>query len=338
MHAQECYEKENYVMLRVNHENDFLPEFLNKSAFPNRDDNYTGAMKIEFMTNLFRNSLGKRAIFNPLGGENVSHFLTFGVAAFTPQHLEKTQVITDDRPYASYRYWGFGTQSINRKGNLKLLYELDLGSMGRPIAGDAQTYIHEHNMFGSTRPIPQGWGYEIAEGGKFAFNITGKLDYLLYPREPFKLKNKRFNWLFIVPRFETNLGNYMINAAVAPRIYLFNLNYNFADLLGEPSQAADSTQKIFNKSYGFYFYATPRLRYVAHNATLTGKWVDRNPYTRVEQSEINKLLTEYDFGVQVRLAWLHLGYEVNKRSKEFSYAVKDRHYWGKVYLSFFANW
>ena len=123
----------------------------------------------------------KQSIFNPLGGENVAHFLTAGVAAFTPQSLEKSTVITDDRPYASFTYFGFGVSSINKMANLKLQYEIDLGKMGKPFAGDAQTYIHKNGWFGSTRPIPQGWNYEIGEGGKFAFNITGKSEYLLFP-------------------------------------------------------------------------------------------------------------------------------------------------------------
>jgi hypothetical protein len=325
-------EKKHYAGFRIYHENDFVVPFVT-----NTDDNYTGGLKVEFITNAIPQK--PAIIFNPLKGKINSLSFLFGLTAFTPQDLADPNIIYTDRPYASFRYWGIGVSSINKDTTWKLSYELQFGAMGRPLAGKGQSYIHRNHLFGSQRADPMGWKYQIGYDGTFAFNSYWKLERKIWES---KLKGKKENFRLIqlTGRGEMNLGQYMINAAVEPRVSLFNWNHNFGEYEDEPGLPAVfgptaltsiDRMKKRNKA-GFYIYAGMRPRIVVHNTTLTGKLLGKSSVHTIPSSSLKNVIFEYDCGLAFRWRFFRLGYNLIGRSKEFSFQNKDFHNWGGLYI------
>jgi hypothetical protein len=324
-------EKKNYAGFRIYSENDFFAPFVS-----NTDDNYTGGLRAEIITNIIK---AKPAIiFNPLKGKIHSLSFLFGFTSFTPRDLADPNIIYTDRPYASFRFWGIGISSINLDTTWKLSYELQLGAIGRPGVGNSQSYIHRHHIFGTQRDVPMGWKYQIGYNGIFAFNLYTKLEKRIWS-SGWKGRKKNFRVIQITGRGEMNLGQYLINAAVEPRISLFNWNHNFGEFEDEPGlpvkadppSPPTTSVKRKNKA-GFYIFGSIRPRFVLHNTTLTGKLLGRSSVYTIAPSELKHLLFEYDCGLAFRWCFLRLGYNVFGRSKEFSFQNKNFHTWGGFYI------
>jgi hypothetical protein len=321
--------KKYYIGIRLYHENDFIvPRFINKGLFNNTDDNYTGGSKLEITTNLFRQISFLKPLLNPLKGNISTSSFIFGYTTFTPQDLKDSSVIYTDRPYASYRFWGFGVSSVDRDTSWKLYYEILLGSMGRPLAGDIQSRMHvflrRHCHF--TRDVPEGWHNQIGYSQIFTANLTAKLERRIWPSKKLEQK-KNFRWVQFSARSELNLGQYMTNISLEPRISLLNWNHNFGEFEDEPSLPS---RKIMNKS-GFHLFIGIRPKLVIHNATLTGRLGNTSVHT-INPSELNNVLMEYNCGFAYRLGGFRVGYNLFVRSKEFSFQNKSLHSWGGFYI------
>src|SRR5688500_9358133 len=336
--------KKHYISKRIYHENDILaPGFLNKWLFGNTDDNYTGGSKLEITTNLFKNNkiAFLKPLLNPLNGDISSLSFIFGYTTFTPQSLKDSVVIYNDRPYASYRFWGFGISSIDRDTSWKLSYELHLGSMGRPLAGDIQTRMHIFfkRRFRASRDVPEGWHNQIGYSQIFTANLTARLESRIWPSKR-EESEKNFRWLQFSVRSEVNLGQYMTNISVAPHISLVNWNHNFGEFEDEPGLPSveegktKSPFKIITRyKTGFHFFIGIRPNLVIHNAPLTGRLGNTSIHT-INSSELNNMLLEYYFGFALRSGFFRFGYNLFVRSKEFSFQNKNLHSWGGFYIGF----
>lgn len=327
--AAKSQQVKGFAGIRIYHENDFIIPFAT-----NYDDNYTGGLKVELITNLLpaENSF----LLNPLKGKFYSLAFQFGVTAFTPRDLADPNLITTDRPYASFRHWGIGVSSVSRDTSWKLTYEIQLGAMGRPSAGDAQSYIHRHHWFWSDRPDPQGWDHQVAFDGAMAINLHSIVERKIWSSKLIGA-NKNFRWIELTGRADINLGQYMINTALEPRINLININHRFGEHEDEPGLPAISGHGKKAFRFGFHVFAGARPRFVLHNATLTGKLIGKKSEYTVPSSAMKNVLLEYDLGLMLRLGGFRFGYNVFSRSKEFDYQNTDRHSWGGVHVGYLRN-
>ena len=330
-----------YVGFRIYHENDFLALFFN-----NTDDNYTGGSKLEIITNLFNDN--KIALLNPflnpLNGDFSSLSILFGYTAYTPQELKDSLVIYNDRPYASYRFWGLGISSVSSNMKWKLYYELQLGELGKPLAGDIQIYAHDNlrHCCGFTRDIPRGWDFQVGFPGSFALNLNAKLERRIWQSNTLG-KKENFRWAQFSARSELNYGRYMTNISVAPHISLANWNHNFGDedepgipsidvnpVRNEVTEAVANC-KTGNKA-GFHLFIGIRPKYVIHNSTLTGKRLKKASIHTISSSELDRFFMEYNFGFSFKWAFFRLGYNLFIRGREFSFQNKDCQTWGGLHI------
>ncbi|HMH33188.1 MAG TPA: lipid A-modifier LpxR family protein [Puia sp.] len=315
-----------FAGIRAYTENDFL-SFIGK----NRDDNYTGGVKFEFITNLFSPIFSGR-ILNPMKWSPVSQSISFSVTAFTPQDLALETIDYCQRPYASYQSWNLGAAFLKEKNSFS--YELSIGAMGKSLAGDAQKKIHGEHWFGSTRPIPQGWQYQIANGGALAVNLRLHYEHRLLPLQE---ASADFRWLSATWLHELNLGQYMINYLQGLRIYLFNYHHPLPSDYDLPVINAFHRDEVYKK-FSFFCFITPRLKAVIHNATLTGKLLGKSSVYTLPQSDINNAVLEYDGGMQIRFCSFTIGYNFFGRSREYKNEEQYFHNWGGFYLAATARW
>jgi len=155
--------KKAFYGIRLFTENDYLSFFS-----PNTDDNYTGGVKVEFLTNNFRFlRLGK--LFKTNKWDIVSQTIGYGVTVFTPNDIANDKIVRNDRPYASYEFLNIGSYFIDTISNKNIVgYELLIGSIGSQRGRNLQTTIHKNHFLGTQRPVPMGWDYQVANGGSLA--------------------------------------------------------------------------------------------------------------------------------------------------------------------------
>jgi hypothetical protein len=272
---------------------------------------------------------------------------SIGVAhtVFTPQELERSDIIVNDRPYASFQFISYGIMTLLDDINSIVNLELNVGAMGKNFSRDFQTKIHREGWFGSTRPVPNGWHHQIANGGAFGINLhTG---YQRYLYEYYKGKSKwgdneydvtkRFIPLYAAAVSELNVGNVLTNAAVGLQLGLLNYNSIFGTHNPMDLIAVDGGQEEKSWRFNTSITLTPRLRYAFHNAYLTGELLATESVTAVPQDKLCHVLFEYDavaaFGARFKnKVEVRASYGMSGRSKEFSYQNKDFHHWGQVSL------
>lgn len=320
-------------------ENDFLSFFAR-----NKDDNYTGGLKIEAIVQkpdifglpfLLKNKLPRKVLYQTIA---------FTGTAFTPQNLATANIVKDDRPYASVLAFSFGSQYISA-GNTKnrFGYELMGGQMGKPTAGEIQGKIHRHEIlkFISTdRPDPKGWHNQIAEGGAFVMNLRLNHEHSLSKKDT---STKFFDPFRATLHNSINIGNYLINSTHGIRINMLNKQYDFGNEVIPPViTEKNATEKIAASKkprvFSFSFFVEPRVKINIHNAGLTGKLLSKQSvhtiYTTTYPAGLTPVLFEYETGIVMRYYFLQAGYSLYGRSKEFPAQNKKMHHWGGVYIGF----
>jgi len=320
-------EPEKLLGVRLYTENDFLSPLA-----PNKDDNYTGGLKVEIVTNL-AGKFFQNKILNPMRWVPVQQSFAFSVTIFTPTDLRSSDILVNERPYASYRSWNIGAGFM--KENNRINYELAIGSMGTPLGGKVQRKIHRDGWFGSTRPVPQGWDYQIANGGSLAINVKVQFEHKLFHCAG---KTNNFKWLSASWIHETNVGQFMINYSQGVRLFLFNVNHEIPFDEDTPSIVQLDGGKTKKKNFSFFCFLTPRLKAMFHNSTLTGQLLSRESVHVLPPTDVNKGLLEFDAGAQLQVYCLRLGYFLYGRSREYKSEEKSFHHWGGLYLGVVAKW
>lgn len=155
--AQEDYD--NTWTLSVHFENDL---------FADTDQNYTSGVKFSWVSpDLTRFRDDKQLpewiypyiealpfINEPNRERNI--VISFGQSIFTPQDTERTDLITDDRPYAGWLYLGLGFHS-KTESQLDTM-EIQLGVVGElSLAKQAQILVHKLRDIST----PKGWQHQL---------------------------------------------------------------------------------------------------------------------------------------------------------------------------------
>ena len=271
-----------------------------------------------------------------------SHTLTLAVTAFTPQHLEITEPIRDDRPYASLLALTVGHATIDGVKRRVIRTEFTLGVLGLRIADTVQTSIHEHRRANNQKKHPtavtpydpQGWPYQISDGGELAAKYT--VSYLKVAQET------RFHDVGL--QGEASLG-YYTNVAAGPvlrvgllRSDLWSLNTNPLTAYNQASCAPEDTScgglpksdRNPNK-LELYAFGAGRLRLVGYNALLEGAL--RHSEVTFGATQVEPLVREFEAGVTAsRRNWV-LTLALARRSAEYNVGTPRSHTWGGIYIT-----
>ena len=330
-------EKQGFQLL-FSTENDFLGFFDD-----NQDENYTGAFKLDVLTP----AIGICQPFYRFPDNesyNVQRF-SIGGTGYTPQDLKASNVIYDDRPYASIVFLSLGAISISEDIQRQIKSNLIIGAMGWAGPGKVQSYIHEEEFFGTERPVPHGWDNQIGYDGRFVINYNAR-----YTAQIFKsgIVNDKFEWVRSSYTLGADVGTYMNNLKAGFAFSLFN--FNFIELIDldtdipkffEPSEEVlkennDLTSGYVGerKNFRFNLFLAPELRFVAYNATLQGLLFNDSSEHTIDRSEINRLALDITAGVNfVFCDVFYLRYAAAFRTQEYS-GGKNQHHWGEISIGF----
>ncbi len=194
--------------------------------------------------------------FDPTG---IGAGYLFNQLIFTPEDMERSDLITDDRPYAGYLFGGVYWQRAN---DLTMdHFQIDLGMVGPSSQADSiQTSIHD--IFNQVDP--KGWDNQLHDEFTFQFTL----------RKKWRLNIGRFN-LFdceidnqIIPQCTLSVGT-VYRQVQAGAVY--RLGYNLPDDFG-PGRLADVAAATGGPANGFscYLFGRAAGRAVEHNLFLDG--------------------------------------------------------------------
>ena len=100
-------------------------------------------------------------VFSALSNQTVfkSNFGYFlGQDIYTPEDIQETEIIDDDRPYAGWLFIGAYRETYDSKGEF-VRYSLSVGCLG-PCSYAEQTQVIAHEIFPNS-PEPMGWDHQV---------------------------------------------------------------------------------------------------------------------------------------------------------------------------------
>jgi hypothetical protein len=207
-----------------------------------------------------------------------TNYISFSYAQqiYTPEDLERSDLIVDDRPYAGYMYLQAGLYQASNK-QLKSLV-MQMGLVG-PSTGMDKVQDAIHSIIGS--PDPQGWDNQLSDEFTFQLNYS---DRYYFDMEPlFGLEAN------LVPEYGVELGNVSTKAYGAA---LYRFGWNIAHDYG--TYAIDNTSyskialdlnRAYKEQWGFSFNFALKANAIAQNIFLDGNTiveshsVDKNNFT-----------------------------------------------------------
>jgi hypothetical protein len=234
-----------------------------------------------------------------------NNYISFSYAhqIYTPEDLEKSELIVDDRPYAGYMYLQSGLyQSSNN--HLKSLI-VQLGFIG-PSTGMESVQDIIHSIIGS--PDPQGWDNQLSDELTIQVNYSDK--YYIDMSPFFDLEAN------LVPEYGCDLGN------VSTKVYgavLYRFGWNIAKDYGTYALDNTSYAKIsldpmqtYKDRWGFSFNFSFKANAIAQNIFLDG-----NTLVESHSVEKNNFTLNGSYGFSVSYGHWGLDYLHTHTSKEF---------------------
>lgn len=174
-------------------DNDMLLNHVNLKSL-NEDRNYTMGVAIIHLNDDLYEQLNSNSVFDNLFNffdikdKDTNHVYIKKASSwqlvssnFTPDDITDSNVINDDRPYASLLFWGknnsyiirLKSRSFDHYTRINMCYRF--GFIGLDIGKNVQTGIHDKMNDNNTKPpyLPMGWDHQISKGGEPTFFIGG---------------------------------------------------------------------------------------------------------------------------------------------------------------------
>lgn len=315
----------------LDHTNDFLGFFGS-----NDDRDLTGAFRLELFTDQFKMRLlsGYSDKMYNVNGRNWYSYqsIFFGGEGYTPYLRDTTifadanSIDTNDRPFASFVYVGRSKHRITRLGRYRSHSQLKIGTIGSNKPGSVQAVIHRDIMVASKNP--NGWGSQIASGGRLAFSYDLVGEFLINP------KGKWMNW----SKWSV-LGHGVVGYdKTAAGAGLAWSNKNLKDRGGIDIAMNKDRTKTW---YHFFMNnmtltATAKYQYIFHNSMLEGYGifnhaVDENALSPIDahfltDDQMVRNIFSADFSINIRLKYVGLIFRQSIMSPEYDLPVNSIEY------------
>lgn len=238
------------------------------------------------------------------GERTVHHALQFALIAFTPDDLNASEPIYDDRPYAS----AIGIANVRTffVDATSPVYEtsLSLGVLGLDVAKALQRGLHEGLDLDE---IPQGWNHQISDGGELTFRLGWGRQALLTQGIGDRGVSRDLKW-----RVETHLGLYT-EASFGLSGRWGRIDAPWWTHSPERSSYLSQASPIVGDGRGtreFYVWAGAKARLRLYNVLLQGQFRDNE--VEIRSSDIARVVFE---------AWLGVTWELPGGTR-FSYVAR----------------
>ncbi|MBN2398557.1 MAG: lipid A deacylase LpxR family protein [Deltaproteobacteria bacterium] len=310
--------------------------YMENDLFYNTDRQYTHGTKIswispdlaEYRDNplvpAWSHPLIERLPFVNRPGDQRSVSLSLGQSIYTPEEIERSDLITDDRPYAGMTYLavGFHSKSTDRMDTL----EIDVGIVGRhSYAQDMQEAVHDR----IDSINPQGWEHQLRD--EPVLNVFFERKWRLLRTGYSRGLGSDF-----IPHIGTGLGNAFTGASAGGEVrYGWNLPNDFGTYVIRPGSDSnapmDSTDPRFFPFFrraGVHLFFAATGTAVARNILLDG-----NTFRDSHSVDKEHFVACFVGGIGIIAGRFKITYSHVYQTKEFKTQENDQQY-GAISVSY----
>lgn len=323
----------------------------------NDDRDMTGSFRFEVITDQFklrifsgdspwnfnsRHWYSYQTIF--MGGEGYTPYLRDTSIFNTPMSVD-----SNDRPFASFLYFGFSKHRLFRNGKFKMRSDFKVGTIGSDKPNGVQSLIHRDLNVGAF--TPNGWGGQIAAGGRTAIQYDLSHEYMLLSQ----------NWLVtraIRDKFENKLHKFprIVNLSVFDELKVghemtsvgagFRISTNDFKRSGDYGVPVSGSRKLFSKDKSSKYNPTKfaislaysaQFRYVFHNSMLEGygiadkHLIDEDPNTPtdlyvLQDNQMERMVYMHQLNIALKLRYVSIIYAHLLMSPEYDLPVNSINY------------
>jgi len=264
--------------------------------------------------------LARRMPFYHLSGEESAVDYSLGQKIFTPEDLDQTALIPDDRPYAGYVFFSAALLSrVYRSEDLQTgnILAVTVGLVG-PASGAATVQKYFHEIFDSA--IPMGWDNQLKD--ELGLGLTYTRVWSIIQPGPGSLQ------FGISPHLTAELGNIYAYGAGG---VMFRLGSNLSASFSPPNiRPGFPGISYFTRLPGFNWYL-----FAGHESRLVFRdiFLDGNTFSDSHSVDRELLVGDHQFGFALQKGKMRLALSNMIRTKEFKTQNELTRY-GALNLSF----
>ena len=273
------------------------------------DGHYTNGTEISRLVSnpgpAWLEGLGRWLPFFYLDEDQSAINYSVGQKIFTPEDLDQTALISDDRPYAGYLYLSAELVSrISRSDSLDTgnVLEITLGVVG-PASGASGVQEYFHKVFGSDEPM--GWDNQLKN--ELGLLVSYSRIWNIIQPGPGVLE------IGISPHLTGTLGNIYTHAAGG---VMFRLGNNLRASFTPPNiRPGFPGISYFNPSPRFNWYL-----FFGHESRIVFRdiFLDGNTFADSHNVEKELLVGDHQFGLALHKNNFRIALSNMLRTKEFA--------------------
>lgn len=347
-------------------EEDFFPILIDKSKA--KDQNYTMGFGVSFTlkneSDILLTSIRRRigALLAPINkerscpdwaieGSNLDNDLnayinytknTYSIngTAFTPDDLQNSDILYNDRPYSFLLYFATQQTFTNQRNTKAISYTLSLGIYGLRIGEFVQTAIHKTMNDNDTKNPhnPKGWKHQISDGFEPSLLYKVRKDFLINCCKDYR--SPKFQHGF---GYEVLLGYY---TGIVLDYYgrlgkLDSQNWLNINFLSDGNKNEANDKELKSKKSEFFISYSLRPNFILYNQSLSGG-LFATDYRLKPLIEANPFILEGSIGIgaSIKLSrklngpLLNLNWNpfVVRTPDMWGSKIKRWHYWGGIRL------
>lgn len=238
---------------------------------------------------------------------------------YTPNDINNTQLIKNDRPYAGYTYFQVGFHQSHNNNLKSFLFQLGIVGKSSKMKG-VQKFVH--GLIGS--PTPNGWEHQLLDEITVQFNYSHqKYEKIetVFDYDAVLITNNGFDFGNVSTKvYSSYLYRYGFNL---PKNYsilpIYNSNYSKIPL--------NSTQ-TYSKKWGFCLNLGTRVNIVIKNI-----FTDGNSFKDSHDVHKNMLVLDVIYGFSLTYDKYSLDYIRTHTTKEYK-TQDDIYSYGSLLFSY----
>ena len=284
-------------MMNISIEND-----VNSIGGAGTDHDYTQGLKISYTKTVDKNPEWATLFTD----ETTQTNLGFGISQklFTPNGIEFSNLIADDRPYAAWLALETFYHFLNEDSSH--LIALSVGIIGPEAAGkNIQNWYHKATNY----KLAEGWHHQLATEPTLELSYQQRLRFFEFNRGP---ENKVFDTMAI---YGGNVGNVFIDGYIGA---MTRLGYSLPNDLGPTRPSMLSGERFITKDeknenkFYFYTFAGARIIGVGRNIFLDG-----NTFKSSHRVKKKPVVVENEMGVSANYKKMNFTWRFVTLTPEF---------------------
>ena len=289
---------DNTISLRNINNNHYIRLFYENDFFSGTDRDYTQGVQLELVALSFNKNPLSKILFHPKNS-TVKYGIAIETDGYTPNHLDDSQILYGDRPYAGVLMLNTFSIAANNIRHERISTEFSTGIIGS-AAGNETIQKGIHHLINYIQPL--GWHNQIRNDVVLNYQLD-------YERALFSSRD----WISLASFTSFRFGTLSTK-----------ISAGFTAMLGNFYSPFKNHLPSLSKKFQWYVYEQPLVSFVGYDATLQGGVFNRSsPYTIADRN-IERFTFQHKFGIVFIFKKIYLEYFQTGITQEFATSVYHR--------------